>query len=200
MLQRGCHHVEVASNIVVVDQPVVVQKVIAQEVAPLVVTVPVVSQAVSIESYGVRSYYSARDYYEQRASLREIIRSEIRQALRQPQASEPPIVTGTQYLRTGKDQGPDLTLAPEIANPVAGVFKDYCLRCHGASSELKGGLRLAYIQPDGRLVPSKFDKGMKSKILGSIESGFMPPDADIDASKAVPTDRRPPLRVWAQMR
>lgn len=188
------------------------QKVVAGEiaVAPLVVTVPVTSQAVPIESYGVGHYYSVQEAYQRKAELREILREEVREYLakavaQQPQAAPAPAQPPANYLTQPPpaaqpqpqqarpqppaadepaDLGPDTTTPKALQDEVIAAYAaNRCLGCH-AGSAVKGNFRLVIDTPQGRLL-AKHSDGRNWKNYGLVSSGIMPPEARTDPSKAM---------------
>lgn len=194
--------------------PYLAQKIVAQEIAiaPLVVTVPIASQAVPIQAYGANHYYSVQEAYQQRAMIRDVIREELRNFLKTQGSEAVPPVSATPNPKTvpnpnppapgpgGKkvpDLGPDNETDPRIAQTVLGAWqKAGCMSCHtGENADLSGGLRLAYSN-GGSYQLAKQSKERAWMIYGQMSTGWMPPAARKDASKAAPQDTLPPVLQW----
>jgi hypothetical protein len=191
----------------------VVQKVVAQEVAvaPLIVTVPVISYGVPIQNYGVGHYYSVQENYQQRANLREVVREELRAALaglngngngtyqqpprQQPQQQqqlpkEEPASKGQR-----SDLGKDAVTPKDLAAKIVKAFTDTgCLGCHGGA-KINGNLRLAYDE-SGVVTLARQSKERRWMIYGQASTGVMPPAARDDATKAMKQEHLPDLLRW----
>jgi len=185
-----------------------VQKVVAQEVvvAPLVVTVPVVSYAVPIQAYGATHYYSVHDAYQQRAAIRDVIREELRNYLAtqgQPVApgatyTPPPAVAPAPMIQPPVTQSgvrTDLGIDDKGDPQVIAAFVGTCYKCHGGSMGTKGNLRLLYEQ-NGNYALAKHGKERKWMIYGQASTGVMPPEAVNDGSKALKQEYLPALLKW----
>lgn len=185
-----------------------VQKVVAQEVAvaPLVVTVPVVSYGVPIQAYGPTHYYSVHDAYQQRAAIRDVIREELRNYLAtqgQPAPgtpyTPPPAVTpapmNTPPVITPGGAKTDLGIDEKGDPQVIAAFVSTCYKCHGGSMGTKGNLRLLYEQ-GGNYALAKHGKERKWMIYGQASTGVMPPEAVTDGSKAMKQEYLPALLKW----
>ena len=190
--------------------PYLQQKIIAQPIqaAPLVVTVPIATQAVPIQYYGPTHYYSVQEAYQQRALIREIIREEIRNYLQgvgsttpmshpQSQPQSKPATVMPQSSKKVFDLGVDNVTDPQIAQAVVNSWKKAtCLNCHsGADNELSGKLRLAYVE-NGQYALAKQSDERAWKIYGMMSTGMMPPAAVKDASKIAPQDTLVPVLQW----
>lgn len=190
-----------------------VQKVVAQEleVAPLFVTVPVESYAVPIQAYGVNHYYSVQENYQQRATLRDIIREELRAfqgggtAAQQattvaprPTPTPTPVPSTPSYSTAPPkptDLGVDNDTDPNVAAAVLAAFQSTgCLNCH--MKQIKGNLRLAFDQ-NGTVKLALQNRDRRWLVYGYSSTGVMPPEAQNDASKAMKNDLLPGLLQWA---
>lgn len=198
-------------NIYQLQQPAA-RKILAQEVAvaPYVVTVPVVPAAVPVTAYNVTHYYSAQEYYQNRSAMRTLVREELYNLFGSqgaPSGTTPPALTQPKEpLRSPygrppallQQEGADTEIPLDIATPVLNVIsKNGCLSCH-SGAENKGGLRLAYTQPDGSRLLTKFDRNYPWVVYGHVSAGIMPPAAQKDAKHAVSFDDIKPLLKWAR--
>jgi len=194
--------------------PPVYQKVVAQEIraAPLIVTVPISSQAVPIHAYGASHYYSVQETYQQRAVMRDLVREELRNLLRQggldalpaqaPLAAQPKAppaaVADVPQGKAGRkvtDLGKDTTTPAQLAQAVLQSFeKGTCLTCH-SGNDPSGGLRLAYAEGKGYHL-ARQTRERRWMVYGQMSTGWMPPAARKDASKAAAPALLPPILQW----
>lgn len=195
-----------------------VQKVIAQQavLAPMVVTVPVVSQAVPVTAYGVNHWYSVEATYQQQNAMRAIVREELRsyaggqvQQSYQPQLPAPQTASGpgqNQYQQQQPQAQQQLTaddVTPlELQQQVIAAFsgKANCINCHGANPNLGGNFRLVAADSSGQwqLLKLPSDKRWKTYAMAAV--GAMPPAAANDADKAMEGVHLPNLLRWASIK
>lgn len=205
----------------------VVQKIVAQEihVAPLIVTVPVVTQAIAVQNYGVPHYYTANQAYttnqaqvSQRDQLRSIIREELRgyltappqqppaqQPIQQPPGQQPvqqpPANPQMPYALTIDDVTP-ADLQTKIIAAYQG--KANCVNCHGAGGKASGNkgreFRLVLADEQGGLHLAKQNAARRWQIYGMASSGAMPPAAAQDASKAMEVKYLQDLLLYASQK
>lgn len=197
----------------------VVQRVVAADVTPLYVTVPVESQAIAVQAYGVPYYYSVGDAYREKAYLREVIREELRSAGGQAQGVQAPRPVGVQpqyqqqppqapqgvqqpqQPQQASQPVPDDATPPDLQQKVlAGYNESGCLSCHGPGPNASGakGKSFSLVTDDGRLLKKSADK--RWKIYGMASVGAMPPSAANDASKAMKSAHLPALLQYASIK
>jgi hypothetical protein len=176
--------------------------VVDQNATPIVVAVPVAEAVpVSAQLLGLPYYYSAGERYSQQAMLRQIIKEELRSLQTAPAPNPPqpgngapvksPNTKGDSPIGSGE---PDNETPADLQAAIINAFKGKgnCLACHG-NGQAQGGLRLT--GSDGKLIKLSSDK--KWKVYGMSASGWMPPAARNDASKAMEAEHLPNLLKWA---
>lgn len=197
-------------------QPAYVQqKVVAQQVAvaPFIVTVPVASQAVPAETYGLDHYYTVQRSYQDKAALREVVREELRNFLTQntPTLPVPPGAQAPAAAPVPNQPPPPPAPAPpasaempaaldsRVLGQVLTTFTNRCAKCHGATKDdaLQGGFRLVSPQADGTYQLADVSEDKRWKVYAMATAGVMPPIAAKDASKAIPNGELPALLRWA---
>lgn len=191
-----------------------VQKIIAQEVIvePLIVTVPVVPLAVPISQYGAQHYYSVQQTYQDRASLRALLREELQNLMAQPQQQQQqPYTPPMQPLKKDPVQNLEKSstsnwryggpVTPEpLASEMVKIFNKSCVTCHGPDNQNpSGGLRLMENGTNGVALPS-FSLAMKWQIYGMASTGVMPPSAAKDPAKAVELEALNTMLKWVVLK
>lgn len=191
----------------VVARNYAVQKIVTQDVA--LVAVPVVTYAVPIQAYNAAHYYSVQESYQQKATIRDVIREELRAFMgnaapntpstpaRQPAPGSPPLYSKEKPADAKKatDLGKDATTPKEIADPVIKAFKDAtCLNCHNGT-QVKGGLRLTY-EEGGVTTLAKQTPERRWVVYGQASTGVMPLEARNDATKAMKQEDLPSVLRW----
>lgn len=206
--QQHYGHVQQVQQVQHYSYPV--QKVVAHDVAvaPLYVTVPVAVKAVPVQYYATPYYYSYGEAYREKASLRDVIREELRSALGQDPKERPapqrapghtkPEGTGkTDTPVTPQAAVPDDDTPAELQAKVLAAYqgKGNCLSCHGDAGANKFKLAMSDARGDLRLLKQPSDK--RWKIYGMSSSGVMPPAAQNDADKAMEVQHLPAILEYA---
>lgn len=192
------------------------QKIITNDivVAPLVVTVPVDSQAVRVDGYNSPFYYTIGNAYREKAYIRSVIREEIQaayagnppQATAQPPNAYPPQqrqavnLGGPQQLQQEQDAVDDLT-PPDLQQKVMAAYqgRGNCLGCHaGAAAQGPPGRPFRLVNDQGQLLRKSSDKRWKTYAMASV--GAMPPSAANDAAKAMEAVHLPVLLQYASIK
>lgn len=179
------------------------QKIVAQDVVAYpyyIVTVPVVTQAVPIQNYGVSHYYSIQESYQRRNEIREILREELKNALTSPAApaaaapayqhQAPPTPAAASPARIEPPIALkallDTETPDEIQKPALAVFEAHCATCHGDKPLGESNTLTLVLSSGGDKRLARLSEDKKWKLYGMIQAGAMPPKANLDPSKLVP--------------
>lgn len=185
-----------------------VQKIVAQDASPALVTVPVASQGMPVEAFGASYYYTVNEAYREKAYLREVIREELRAVIgvspqqpAQPYAQPPAVLPSSPATTQTAALRPDDTTPPDLQAKVLAAFQGRagCINCHGPNKGA-GGLRLALADQQGRLRLVALPADKKWKIYGMATSGMMPPTAVNDAAKIMESVNFPAILQWASVK
>jgi mono/diheme cytochrome c family protein len=175
------------------------QKVVAADVvvAPLVVGIPIVSAGVPVQQYGFDQYWSAQQYYSDRAITRGVLEELKRQGVELPvEGREPPAaltappteapvptaIPAAKALTGSREENAMVALM--YTNAIGGAKS--CAECHGIKSKSGG---LALVEPNGlngwRLAELPSEKWWMA--YGKAQVGLMPPLAAKNPAHALPT-------------
>lgn len=177
--------------------PCFVQKVVASNVVvaqPVTVAVPVTATTYNVQYLNQDHYYSVQAAYQQKATLRELIRETVQelqtQGLVQPNPSNGSV--GAQYLTQGKAQ-PTTSPAPSKA---LSVVMQKCAGCHN-DADAKGGLKLVTQGSDGRLTWAELTSEQKLRAAAMAAAGQMPTTARTNPQAALTVEESRHLMEWA---
>lgn len=178
----------VANKVVVPEQKIIVQNLAA---TPVIITVPVDSHAVPIQSFNVPFYYSASDAFSLRSAVRETIREEIKKL-----KEELKIRDENESGKRNEEENGNGFKVSDLGRVFGGAAR--CFACHADQDPPAGGFRLATRLSTGEYKIEPLSPGKKWMVYGAAAGGWMPPSASSNPSQRVRSDHLEILRRWAE--